>query len=231
MAGRVAYHGGLVTDGLILHLDAARKPSYPGSGDVWYDLTSGNNDGTTYNGATYLDDSFSFDGANDYIRLTSNFLNGLELNGITFAAWIRPQTLSGVTFIAGVWKLSVDNDQAALFTNGTALLMAVADGTTAEGGANSLSNLTTNQWQYVVGTWDVSRVHNFYNNGTYISSGTQSGNGWSSTTNASFEIGGQHQNSRRYFDGEIAQVKVYNRALSTSEVLQNYNALKGRFGL
>ena len=231
MAGRVTYHGGLVTDGLILHLDAARKPSYPGSGDVWYDLTSKRSVATTYNGATYLDDSFSFDGANDYIRLASNFLAGLELDGITLAAWIRPETLSGLTLIAGAWAMSVSNDQAALFTNNTSLLMAVADGSVGESGANSSSVLTTNQWQYVVGTWDISRTHNFYYNGNFVNSGTQGGAGWNANTSAKFEIGGQHQNSRRYFDGEIAQVNVYNRALSASEVLQNYNALKGRFGL
>ncbi len=77
MAGRIAYYGNIVKDGLVLLLDAAKKDSYPGSGTLWRDVSGNGNNGTLTNGPIFNSNnggSVVFDGSNDYVPLTTSNL-------------------------------------------------------------------------------------------------------------------------------------------------------------
>jgi hypothetical protein len=222
----------IVTDGLILNLDAGFTPSYPTTGTTWYDLSSSGNNGTLYNGPTFNSQnsgSIVFDGVDDYSQLPQNILNNTNYAGITFCAWIY-RISGGQGLIVGVWNQTANGDQAALFLFGNSIVIAVSDGVTGEGGSAGVGNLNSNQWYYVVGTWSNSRTYKVYIDGVLGGISSQSGNGWNSTSSAQFEIGGENQANIRYFSGRIGSTQVYNRTLSASEILQNYNAQKGRFG-
>jgi hypothetical protein len=225
----------IVTDGLVLCLDAANQRSYPKSGTTWSDL-AGANDGVFANS---MEDSFSttnrglfaFDGVGDYASTSSNFLNGLTLyGGITLSAWVNPASLASQGLVLGVWRQYEAGDQAALFIINSGPLVAVADGSTAESGAGVSNSLSVGVWQYIAATWQTNRSYKLYKNGDYIGGGTQSGNGFNSSSSGSnFYIGAQKQNNSRFYNGEMSSVSVYNRALSADEVRQNYEATVGRY--
>jgi hypothetical protein len=232
----MATNGGpnIIEDGLVFAVDAANKKSYPGSGTTWTDL-AGSNNGTLTNGPTFDSGNggvIDFDGSDDRTDFSTNVFNGLSNTGITIEAWINPDNVSSQALIAGVWAQTAGNDQVSLFIINSKTFIAVADGSTAESGAGPGSNsLLVGEWQHVVGTWKTDRTYETFNNGVSQGTGTQTGNGYNSSSTGTFRVGAQVQGSSRYFNGKIANVKIYNRALSSSEVTQNYNALKSRFGL
>ena len=223
----------IITNGLVFSVDAGFTPSYPKSTTTWYDL-NGSNNGTLTNGPTFNSNnngSIVFDGVDDIVNFSNNILTNLTNNGITFDAWIYPtDNLSSQQLVVGAWSQSATNDQGGLFIIGSGPFIAIADGSTGEGG-QGFGTLSLNQWQYIVGSWNTNRTYKTYINGVIQGTGTQTGNGYNTTGSSLFKVGGQNQNESRFFNGRISNVKIYNRVLSDSEILQNYNAQKGRFGL
>ena len=232
MAGFVGPEIPGVTNGLIFYVDAAL--TYTSGSNTWHDEINSNN-GTLTNGPTYSTDgrgSIVFDGGDDKTDFSTNILNGLTNTGITIEAWINPDSISSQALITGVWTQSSGNDQAGLFIIGGKIYIAVADGSQGESGAGPGSNnLLVGKWQHVVGTWKTDRTYETFNNGVSQGTGTQTGNGYNSSSTGTFRVGAQAQGTGRYFNGKISQVKLYNRALSSTEITQNYNALKSRFNL
>ena len=223
----------IVTNGLVLNVDAGFTPSYPTTGTTWYDVSSSGNSGTLTNGPTFNSansGSIVFDGTNDYYQLSQNIFN-TTYPGVTFGAWVYLNGSISGALIAGVWNQSANGDQAALFIFSNGPFIAVSDGVTGENGAGASNTLNVSQWYYIAASWNSNRTYKYYQNGSLLGTGTQGGNGWNSSSTANFEIGGENQANIRYFNGRIACSQVYNRTLSDSEVLQNFNAQKGRFGL
>jgi hypothetical protein len=225
MAGRVAYYGGIVTNGLVLNLDAAKRDSYPGSGTTWRDISGNQNNGTLTNGPTFNSDnggSFVFDGADDYV--TTNY--NAQLQNFTACIWFKANSLTTIAgrlldkdYLNGFWLGK--NPNGSLNSWG--------------GGVRDLSfpygryiTLTDNQWHYIVSIRN-NTTHTIYGDGiTNTISGTVS----TTATNASSLWFGRENNiGPSLYKGNISQVKIYNRALTAQEVLQNYNATKGRYGL
>ena len=88
----VSVSSGIITDGLVLNLDAGNTLSYPGTGTDWFDLTSNNNDGVLVNGPTYLTDNggvISFDSVNDYVNFPNNNQN-YSTSELTIEAFVKP---------------------------------------------------------------------------------------------------------------------------------------------
>ena len=211
----------VVQSGLILNLDAGASTSYPGSGTTWTDLSGNSNTGTLTNGPTYSSangGSIVFDGTNDYV--TINLSKATIGSNLTFSIWI--QCLGGQSG-NGVFQI------ADGLNNGIPwILLQRTTSTTVRWYLNENYGITTNlsdstyanlTLTYNGTTWIV------YKNG--ISDGTYTGN-----------LGGYPGNSiwlgngyYGFFNGNIAQASVYNRALSATEVSQNYNALRGRYGI
>ena len=210
------------TDGLVFYVDAAYKSSYPKSGTTWTDL-AGSNNGTLTNGPVHnANGYFTLDGTNDFsthgndssVQFTDNFSADI---------WVRPHTIDqDVTVFSRddasnrQWWIFLQNNESIWWSF-------------VVGNAQSPTGLyTANNWFHICGTYDGSTGINYVNGTARTNTGGLSGN--ISSGNAALNIGNR-DNDDRHFDGDIACARLYNRALSAGEVLQNYNAQKQRFGV
>lgn len=228
-----------VQNGLIFHLDAANNKSYPGTGTNWVDLTQINGTGSLKNSPSFNNGnggSIVFDGADDFVEC-GNFAD--NLGEMTISAWFRfTNSWNGYTTIA--LKMSSFLDGAGwgfTFFGGSKLSFF----TQQAGGAsyrffNTVDALSTNVWMHGAATLTggVNGTIQIYVNGIARTLQNQSvGTVTNASTVTPVRIAhwGDWAGQTRYFGGNIANVSIYNRALSPTEVLQNYDAAKSRFGL
>lgn len=226
---------GIVTNGLTLHLDAAQTRSYPGSGTSWSDLTGINSAGTLTNGPTFSSSnggSILFDGVNDRVDLPAGFSN--FTSGLTFEAWVRPQT--GLPQYGRIIELGngVRTNNIFFYAPGNGYIcleMQYPDGVNQTiGGCSAINALTFDVWQHWVGMLTGTQVI-LYKNGVQSGNPTGQTNLPTNTSRTVNSIGTTSGNYREFWKGNIAQLRIYNRALSATEVGQNYNATRSRFGL
>jgi len=216
------YNPAIVTDGLVLCLDAANQRSYPKSGTTWSDLAGANN-GTLTNGPTFSSDnggSIVFDGANDYVNTT---FNPFERIG------------NGNDWSVSVWmnQPSAKNN-ARVFGNSIASRFYVATSTTVVfwGFGSTFSTATAvtipfGQWLHAAFTYNSSASEVCsYRNGILTATTTYTGNGVFADLDC--QIGDITSNSLP-FKGKISNTSIYNRALSADEIRQNYEATVGRY--
>jgi hypothetical protein len=217
---------GIVTDGLVLWLDAGITPSYPGSGNTWSDLSGNNYNGTLTNGPTYSSSnggSIFFDGWNDYVNLPYTLLSGT--GNFSVSVWLKSSasTVGGNVFgnyPAGNLEIFYGTRYIGMWLNNFSTYLGTAPWNT------TLPEFTTNFTQIVALRKNTNETE-FYINGVLAKTGLSSStigsvNDFRMATNTS---------GSETFIGDISQVSVYNRALSAAEILQNYNAQKARFGL
>ena len=242
MAGSVAPN--IITDGLVLYLDAANTKSYPGSGTTWTDIAAGNN-GTLTNGPTFNSangGSIVFDGTNDYYLTTTNILP-TGLNPYTLDTWFYqpgPLTFSGSfgSKIGVLFSGNTNNTPEVFLTDnltGSGAPSTIGIGTygaptTPSGGVGFNSSFPTQSWHNITITRDPSYNVNIYKNGVLLGSGSIT----NSYVSARLYQGGAPAGGSSwsaYVNIRHASTKIYNRALSATEILQNYNATKTRFGL
>jgi hypothetical protein len=223
----------IVTNGLILCLDAANPKSYPGSGINWSDLSGNGNNGTLTNGPTFdsgNNGSIKFDGVNDYIN--TNASGTINLNQGTICCWCKYDSIGAPSPFSNKVAVGYGGNETdtgfLLYSQGNRGLefAAIEMGNPNLGRTASLQYL--GKWIYQVGTYSSESVR-LYINGMLGASSTPTGP--SMTSSSPFWIGGEFNRPSFQFIGNIASVQYYNRALTASEVLQNYNATKGRFGL
>ena len=215
----------VVQSGLVLNLDAGVLSSYTVPGTTWTDLSGNANNGTLEVGVGYSGDNFgslSFDGTDDYINFTSDS-NLLPTAGLTVSAWFK-------TAVADKWILHKSNtlNTTGYNLNGNAdgtASFAVNDAFVFTGGV-----ITTGAWINLVGTWTPSTSIRMYRNGVLDNANTTSIPVSITNPSTIIEIGRRSSGSD-YWNGNISQVSIYNRALTATEIQQNYNALKGRYGL
>ena len=215
----------IITDGLVLCLDAGNSASYPGSGTVWNDLSGNGNNGTLTNGPTFSSankGSIVFDGTNDYVNTTFNS----QLNNFTAHVWFKSTVRTNYA------RLLDKNYQTGFFMGRPD---AVSSNTWSAGvkQSSNFSTLSLNDalWNFMAMTRSGTSLTT-YANGIINTNTTTCGSGTIDTTYLSIgatinDGGGQ----RDWLNGNISQVLIYNKVLSTSEILQNYNATKGRYGL
>jgi len=217
---------GIVTDGLVLWLDAGISPSYSGSGTTWTDLSGNNNNGTLTNGPTYSSSnggSIFFDGWNDYVNFPYTLLSGT--GNFSVSVWLKSSasTVGGNVFgnyPAGNLEIFYGTRYIGMWLNNFSTYLGTAPWNT------TLPEFTTNFTQIVALRKNTNETE-FYINGVLAKTGLSNStigsvNDFRMATNTS---------GSETFIGDISQVSVYNRALSAAEVLQNYNAQKARFGL
>jgi hypothetical protein len=229
---RWEYMPDIVRTGLVLNLDAGEPSSYSGSGTTWTDLSGNNFVGTLTNGPTYSSSnggSIVFDGSNDYVRIPYN--SNLNPTTITVGAWIkRNQVVNYAHFIGLPISNSTWNSPYMSYgveyigtTDTISFPLGFTDNTFAYTDAATYGN---NIWFYFTGTYDKSNVK-VYIDGVLITTRAETRTLYNST--ADFYIGAINTSSQYPLNGNIAQVTIYNRALSASEIQQNYQALRGRF--
>lgn len=215
----------IVTNGLVLYLDAGRVASYGGDGTTWRDLSGQGNNGTLQNGVGFtVDDggSLIFDGVNDYIIIPS--LN-LTPSSFSCEAILR---FSGSFSIDknGIFSLnySYPNSGYLIRTQNNNLIVFSDYG--SESQVLSNSTFSSNSIYHIIVTQNANIVSIYINGNLDISA---------SLTNplllpsVQSHIGIRGIPIGSYFEGNISIAKVYNRALTASEVLQNYEATKGRY--
>ena len=220
----LAHSPRIVTDGLVLALDAGNAKSYPGSGTTWTDLI-GSNNGTLTNGPTYSSadgGAIVFDGTNDYVDVSGS----TTVSAATFLAWVRldgdQDSYTGVVFSRGT------NTSGMNFFGTSEKIGYHWNGDQNTYNWDSGLTVPTQEWCMMVVTVTSSVATAYLCRSSGITSSTNSIS-HSSTILDSIEIGRDSHNSSRVFDGRISMAMVYNKALTASEVEQNYNALKGRY--
>ena len=237
--GGFANNAPIVTDGLVFYVDAGNSKSYDGvsGGTTWTDLV-GSNNGTLTNMDTnpasggYVYNSGNggnivFDGVDDYVDCGNN--SSLDsLGEISIGAIFNFSSTSGdrETVIqkggfntdSGMYGLQLFNERArfALWNNGS--------------DNNFFDSTVTinNSTNYVMCTWDGNTMK-IYINGTLNSSQAYTPTSTFGNNTRNLGIGKSIQENDKYLGGNVYTAQIYNRALSASEVLQNYNALKNRF--
>ena len=221
----------IVTDGLVLHLDAANKKSYPGSGTAWKDLSGNNTNGTLTNGPTFNSGnagSIEFDATNDFILISG--ASSLSVNYHTISSWNYSSNYNQYGFMFEKTTNGTVNTQYSLFLNANNTLYYRTYGlSNVSTLLNISSNYTNSTWTNTVATYDGSNKKIYINGVLKLTSAT-TGTVTQNTTGTSI-IGAYGTGQSYFFNGKIAQTAIYNKALTADEILQNYNATKARYGL
>lgn len=221
----------IVTDGLVLCLDASNFKSYSGSGVAWNDLSGNENDGTLVNGVGYDSNnggSLSFDGVDDYVSVADNSLLNQTTN-LSISCWINFNVDSINNRIIFCGKGTGVNDATTQYW-----LEKLSDNTinfycsiTSFGRyLNSNFIVTNNLWYNIVATYDGS-VMRIYVNGLLRNSLNIAGS--VTITDTILGIGRLGTLPFLYSNVLISNFYFYSRALTNVEIQQNYNALKGRY--
>jgi hypothetical protein len=237
----------IVTNGLVLLLDAADKNSYPGSGTVWRDVSGNGNNGTLIDGPTFDPANGGSiytngdTGGGDYPGpwVSTNY-SGSATDSYTFSAWFKNDSFSGDKYVLGRGR-----DGPGAGPTGWSLIISVAPSgivgiTTLTmnppytvGGANSTTALQLNKWYYLTGVHTAGSTTKCYVNGILEGTGTNPGSGLRTSPGVygGWWLASVAETPIIYTSGYTAIAQVYNRVLTDAEVLQNYNAQKSRFNL
>ena len=212
----------IVTDGLVLCLDAGNPKSYPGSGTTWTDLSGNGNNGSLENGVGYNSGnggSLVFDGVDD----TVNFTYDLRSDW-TYECWALHNTVFGFAFL-GQGPTTLRSGLHIWFRDGSNLRFGMYSND-----IDALSLTTsTGVWYHYCFTYNHSTfLKQIYRNGVQLT-GTPQQTQTSYIGTGTVRIGATYSSVGAYANGRIASSKLYTRVLTPQEIQQNYNALKGRF--
>ena len=224
---------GIVQSGLVLNLDAGVSSSYPGSGTTWTDLSGNGNNGTLVNGVGSNSDnggSLSFDGVNDYV--TGNTPSGLDLSQpCTVNIWVYFNNFTQVN--PRIIEVQDSIYSIQVLRDGASTRLATKN-SNFQGGFDSTTWFvpSTSIWYNISVVWNPSTTTTIL----YLNSVLQSSVG-------STDVGAGNQANKyvlgdrsdfvgsTILNGSIAQVSIYNRALTSQEVQQNFNATRSRYGI
>ena len=224
----------IVTAGLVRYYNAGNTSSYPGTGTTWTDLQASGYNLTLQNSPTFVSSGagsyFTFDGSNDYAEGNDTGLPD-STNPRTVLFWsyrISP------TDFKSMWGYGTANSNQGWFAyqtagyspNNRAWLLDKYGG--GAGGAGEFL-YAQNVWTYTGITW-ASNNYEYFLNGVSVGTGTFSGVN-TVLAGATGLFLGKSVFGTGYYDGRIAQYMVYNTALSSADVLQNFNATKANYGL
>jgi hypothetical protein len=228
--------------GLVFHLDASTPESYPGSGTAWYDLSGNGYDGTLTNGPTYSSNNggyIVFDGTNDYVT-TADVNHGTS--EFTLEVWVYFSALNSYNCIM---KKNTDNEAWPVFSmyvqsDGkiSGYYSTQVYGACQEGALSLAGAVTTGQWYHLcyskgAAGYTTMKIHKngvsqSYTNFLY---GSHVNEVCNSSKPVLIGVEYDYDVFIRHVNGRIPVAKIYNRQLSDSEILQNYNIQKSRFGL
>lgn len=225
----------IVSDRLVACLDTFNKKSYSGSGSTWVDLSTSNNNFNIVNSPAFINETlFSFTG-NNYAVSPLNLYN--QDNSIfSFSLWfkisnpgvIMHQTIAANNGTNGGWV------PAVYVTSLNKLRVTGFWGVGTSGGYSDPSDIIFNKWYNVTHTFDSNNNRRVYIDGNLVSTINGSQNSYSSTYYIILGSGNANNWPGDPASGMIGNLNnflFYRKALSDAEVLQNYNALKGRYGL
>jgi|LakMenEpi03Aug12_release.lakeMendotaPanAssembly.Ray.scaffolds.fasta_scaffold409154_2 hypothetical protein len=226
----------IITNSLVLHLDAADRKSYPGSGTVWRDRSGNGINGTLTNGATFSNSNGGTlvcgGGNSGYVSLgIPSLLNGIQVP-LTICMWAKANSFGSYNCLWGVYSSTGGGRLYSLFRLDGAYVRYYTSN--SSGGFQNNGSLisSTDTWNFyavtVAGTLSSPIVTIYLNN----SSQTFSYGALTATPDltVNFRIG-SNVGGGEFWNGNISNATWYNRALTSEEIKQNYNATKSRFGL
>jgi hypothetical protein len=231
----VNYNPAIVTNGLVMYVDAANTKSYPGTGTAWNDL-SGNGNNGVLNGPTYSSSDggyMVFDGVNDSASASSDIYN-FGTGNFTMSAWINT-TVTG--YPTAAQQRIFDQSSAGQINNPFNILTSGLLNFRVIDIVNAIDfqvltsyTITPNIWHNCLVTRN-SNTWSIYVNGNFITSGTSAVTyPWRSNT--PFTIGYYTEANASFFKGYISNVMIYKgNGLTAAEIQQNFNALRGRYGI
>jgi len=202
----------IVTSGMTLMIDAGFPASFPnGTGTTWYDISGNDNIGTLNNGPTWVNSGttsyLSFDGSNDYVTFSQvpSLTNQLTMECLFYMN----------SFVSSQDRLISNGDNYVLYFTSSSNLNFYMNN---QGGDISTSGTFVGNWKHIVATYN-GTTKGLYVDGVLKSSANATGN----IPNGNILNLGAYQNDSSYtFNGRLNQVRIYNKALSQSEILQNY---------
>tara|TARA_R110000803_G_scaffold197881_1_gene261514 strand:- start:906 stop:1619 length:714 start_codon:yes stop_codon:yes gene_type:complete len=237
MATHYNFTGNIVTDGLVLNLDATKKQSYPGSGNAWYDL-SGNGNHGVLSGASVQDagtaaQGIAFDGSDDKVTIPADSTLR-PTTALTMEAWVY------LNSYAASWYTVMQAPQSnsahstpyfdwGLYIHSTGGLHARIDGESDNLSAGTTTKVQTATWTQVAITW-TGGTNEYYIQGQPVQTKSITTTSITYDNNTDVLLGINAGNTED-LNGNLTAVRLYSKALTASEILQNYNALKGRYGL
>ena len=227
----------IVQQGLVLNLDAGNIYSYAGAGTTWYDVSGNSFNATLINSPTYTSDN---GGVLNWASASSQYAtvpmsSTLRVASITEEVWVYLSGTADQVFIGSQYGTG-SNNSFALWLSGGTFYFGVNTGGSFYNSASSAASTST--WYHLVHTYNATTQY-LYINGvlTTTLNSAASGNISYDASNTLLAIGadfngtGYNVGPSVYTNGKMPVVRIYNIALSAAQVLQNYNATKGRFGL
>lgn len=230
----------IVVDGLVLMLDGGYAGSFLTSSNTWFDVSGYNRNGALTNGPTFSSDGggiILFDGVNDFVNnigTASNF-SFIQNTGIfTISAWVKLTDFSTARYFLGNNDGTTGAKGFYLGFNGSSgqLWLAITYGVS---GQATLSAMRVNffidsNWVHVTCVGDGTSCQ-IYRNGSSFGSSNNFGTFSTGDSTRTLSVGRINNFNSSYWQGNVSQVSIYDRPLSASEVSQNFNAQKSRYGL
>lgn len=219
-----------VTNGLIMYLDAANIKSYPGSGTSCTDISGTGNNATLVNGVGFSSANsgqFVLDGVDDYITSATLF----NYQSFTLSFWINAGTTQPA--YSNIFDTNHSGSQGVVIQQNNLATNSYYFVPIDASGGISFANftLTANTWTHLTFTFTPSDRSIGYVNGAFSTQGNLAGGRNIVYVTPTLELGRWTAGASRYWNGKIASFSAYNRVLSAAEVLQNFQALRGRYGV
>lgn len=223
------YNPRIITTGLALCLDAANVKSYPGSGTTWFDIGPNKYDFTLNNSPTYSNFAFTFDGISKTATSTTTF--PVQISNTDFTLRLIFYTTStgpnDGMLLLGNGPFNTNGKGLELRKRGTSYLEFTVNDGIGGGIRTFVSGDHTNVWRDLTITFSKGLESKYYINGVFGATTSYAGE-TSITDTYTFNIG---RGSDSFFPGTVAHLSLYTRTLSEFEIKQNFNALRGRYGL
>lgn len=218
----IAYNPKIVTDGLVLALDASNPKSYPGTGATLTNLVNTTNNATILNSPTYTSGYFELNGSNQYVNCGNSSTFNAQVFTVSF--WFNPVVLA-------IKELAMKNTNAnsgpgpfEIFVDGAGKIKHRINGTND---VTSNGSVSTGIWKMITLTYDLSKRKLYFNDLLDIETAY--------STAITYTTGdltwGAYGNGQYAVNAKISSLMYYNRALSDQEIKQNFNATRGRYGV
>jgi hypothetical protein len=226
------YSPKIVTDGLVLALDVANVKSYAGTGTVWNDLSGNGNTGTLTNGPTFDSGNggnIVFDGVNDFVAISDS-------NTLNISSTITLQCIFYInSYINWAGIVGRNNNTKSVYSinlspTSQRLRFNYNNVSPWTSNVESTSIISTGQWIHSAVTYDGTNVR-IYLNGNLDKTQNIGAITFDTSSGFAIDVGYDNPGSNEYLNGNISQVLIYSRALTPQEVLQNFNATRGRYGV
>jgi len=219
----------IATGNLVLHLDAKNPSSYPGSGTTWFDLSGNSFNGTLLNSPTYNSDGYFIFSGSSNMTVSIVSPNPNITGQITSEIWFYASNSDPITLNHKGTHYSI------FFPNANSFQWADTNWSYGSFGVRSITNINqTGTWKQIVVTKDASNNVRIYKNGALQDTRTNFSPALS-TFNSTLYLTGYSNDTAfptsSFLTGYISISRIYNRTLSDSEVLQNFNAHRARYGL